>query len=170
MCPVSYLMLSGYLSNSGTKSKERLACAYGGWSWQRNGLTLPPFWLESCPCKITPAGVWKRESFCIFLKCYCHSTQRNISHFKFEEYDSSLSGTLVSQTGDGAGAHVQKENQLLANVSCDCFHDLSSRMSRVQGPTPPPAALLHHPYYWKKALTPLLNLPSPALKIITFLL
>lgn len=60
MCPVSYLMLSGYLSNSGTKSKERLAYAYGGWSWQRNGLTLSPFWLESC--KITPAGVWERVS------------------------------------------------------------------------------------------------------------
>lgn len=112
-------------------------------------LLCPLFELESCPCKITPAGVWKRESFCIFLKCYCHSAQRNISHFKLEKHDCSLCVTLVPQTGGGAGAHAQEENQWQANVSRDCFHDLSSRMSRVRGPTPSPGALLHHPHCWK---------------------
>lgn len=56
-CPVSYLMTSSYLSDSETKSKERSASTSGGRSWQRNGLTLPPFWSESCPCKTTGNSV-----------------------------------------------------------------------------------------------------------------
>lgn len=43
LCPVSYLMTSGYLSHLEAKSKERSASTSGGKSWQRNGSTLPPF-------------------------------------------------------------------------------------------------------------------------------
>lgn len=78
-----------------------------------------PFWLESCPCKITPAGVWKRERFCIFLKCYCHSTQRNISHFKFEESDCSLCDTLLPQRG---GRRINCRQMSLVTVFMTCPH------------------------------------------------
>lgn len=119
MCPVSYLMPSGYLSNSGTKSKERLACTYGGWSWQRNGLALPPFWLESCPCKIAPAEVWKRKGSCISCNFYRHGPQKEFILFQIRGRRLLLLWSY-STTGDGAGGTVQKENQLQADVSGSC--------------------------------------------------
>lgn len=129
-------------------------------------------WLGSAPFLTGKLSLWnnpswglseKREPFWIFRKCYCHSSQRNISEFKFEEHGCSLCDTLEAQTGDGAGARVQEENQLQTNVS----HDLSSRMSRLQGPTPPTGALLH-PCCWKTGPYTSSELPTCSLKIFTF--
>lgn len=151
MCPVSYLMPSGYLSNSGAKSKERLACTYGGWSWQRNGLALLPYWSESCPCKITPAEVWKRKSSCISCKFYCHSPWKEYISFWIR------GGRLpplwsCCTTGDGAeGVCSEGESAagkcLLGLFSWPVLKDVQGSKSHI---TPRYSTLLlHHPYCWK---------------------
>lgn len=66
--------------------------------------------------------------------------------------------------------HVQKDNQLQPNVYQSCFHDLSSRTSRVRGLTLSPGAPLHCfviPASAKQALTRHLNFSACDLQTVT---
>lgn len=53
------------------------------------------FWLEGCPCVITPAELLERKGSCISCNCYCHSSQKELSHFKLEEQDCSCCGAVM---------------------------------------------------------------------------
>lgn len=123
-CPVSYLMTSSYLSDSETKSKERSASTSGGRSWQRNGLTLPPFWSESCPCKTTGNSVRIASPATVFFMV----PSKSMWHLKCGE-QNFYSMKLWSRGWQDWGTYVVGESTVGKHHS-----GLFSRTPKDQGP------------------------------------
>lgn len=104
----------------------------------------------------------------MFLKCYCHSSQRNISHFKIASMTVPSVSLWYHRQVTGLG------HMFIRRINCRQMSLMAAFMTCPQGC--PGFKVPHHPQVLcfliptagTRALTPLLKLPSHGLKISTF--